>query len=200
MTCNPLAISDVGNVIVCTSATRPTGAQRYAGRTIMEMDTGRMYVFSGSAWVQIAGSAPRWNFSPSGGQNVATATPTALAWGLEGTDTDNFHSTVTNTERATIPAGLDGLYMVGYSFGINAGANTVSGWFEVNGIGLGVRYALHQVPNNASFGVVMHGSAPVFLTAGEFVNVGVAQNSGGTLQVNAALTSYQFWGFRICGL
>lgn len=51
MTCSPLAISDVGNVIVCTSSTRPTGNQRYAGRVIFETDTGRLRVWNGSNWV-----------------------------------------------------------------------------------------------------------------------------------------------------
>ena len=51
MTCSPLAISDVGNVIVCTSSTRPTGTQRYTGRTIFETDTGRLRTWNGSAWV-----------------------------------------------------------------------------------------------------------------------------------------------------
>lgn len=51
MTCSPLAISDVGNVIVCTSSTRPTGTQRYTGRTIFETDTGKMRTWNGANWV-----------------------------------------------------------------------------------------------------------------------------------------------------
>lgn len=51
MTCSPLAISDVGNVIVCTSSTRPTGTQRYTGRTIFETDTGKIRTWNGTNWV-----------------------------------------------------------------------------------------------------------------------------------------------------
>lgn len=197
MTCSPLAISDVGNVIVCTSSTRPTGTQRYVGRFIYETDTGRMYVWKGSAWGFLSGSPPRWNVHPLAGQNVANSTNTGLVWGGENYDTDGFHSTALNTDRVTIPAGLGGVYMVGYTVGVNAASNVVAAWIDVNGVGAGIRYAFNQIPNNSSFGVLMQGAAPIVLNAGDYINVTVFQNSGSTLNMNVNNTSYQFWGYLV---
>ena len=46
------------------------------------------------------------------GQSIANNTYTALTWDLEDYDTDSFHSTVTNTDRITIPTGKGGKYQV----------------------------------------------------------------------------------------
>lgn len=51
MTCNPIPFTDIGNVLVATSSTRPTGDQRYVGRVIYETDTGRIRTWNGSNWV-----------------------------------------------------------------------------------------------------------------------------------------------------
>lgn len=42
--------------------------------------------------------------------NIPTATPTVISWDGEHDDTDGFHDPGTNPTRATIPAGLGGVY------------------------------------------------------------------------------------------
>ncbi len=36
----------------CTSTTRPTGSNLWSGLTIHETDTGKLYVYSGTAWAE----------------------------------------------------------------------------------------------------------------------------------------------------
>jgi len=44
-------------------------------------------------------------------QSIANNTEVALTWSAETYDTDNFHSTTTNTSRVTIPSGKAGYYL-----------------------------------------------------------------------------------------
>jgi|SRR5262245_12288785 len=44
----------------------------------------------------------------------------ALQWNFDEIDTDNFHDTVTNTDRIMIPAGKGGIYCVGCSVGLSS--------------------------------------------------------------------------------
>lgn len=46
-------LDDIDNHLgfyVCTSATRPTGTDRFTGRTILETDTGNRYYWTGTDW------------------------------------------------------------------------------------------------------------------------------------------------------
>lgn len=52
--CTPWVDSSLGSVTVCTSATRPTGGDLYAGKVIFETDTKRMFVYDGAAWRSVA--------------------------------------------------------------------------------------------------------------------------------------------------
>lgn len=45
-------------------------------------------------------------------QSIPTVTSTAITMNVEDIDTDGYHSTVTNTNRITVPAGLAGVYAV----------------------------------------------------------------------------------------
>lgn len=53
MSCPTCDDSDVGEVLVVTSTTRPTGGDLYVGRVIYESDTGFMYVYTGIGWIKI---------------------------------------------------------------------------------------------------------------------------------------------------
>lgn len=56
------------------------------------------------------------------GQSIPNSTATDVTWDVESLDTNGFHSTVTNTERITIPSGYAGKYLVvaQLSYGNNA--------------------------------------------------------------------------------
>ena len=57
--------------------------------------------------------------------SIATVTSTVITMNSEILDTDNYHSTVTNTSRITIPAGLAGVYSA-FAYCRWDGANTVT--------------------------------------------------------------------------
>jgi hypothetical protein len=46
------------------------------------------------------------------GQTIANSTNVDVTWDVEELDTNGFHSTVTNTDRVTIPSGYAGKYLV----------------------------------------------------------------------------------------
>jgi hypothetical protein len=48
----------------------------------------------------------------SGNQTISNSANNTLTWDSEHFDTDTFHSTVTNTDRITIPSGKDGYYLL----------------------------------------------------------------------------------------
>lgn len=66
-------------VYVCTSATRPTGSARFAGRVIIETDTKRLLVWDGSAWVWLAGGVRQYRSSVAAPSKTTGQTITTLA-------------------------------------------------------------------------------------------------------------------------
>ena len=61
----------------------------------------------------------------SANQSLNNTTLTSITWDVETLDSDGFHSTVSNTDRITIPTGKGGKYMVGVilSYASNATGN-----------------------------------------------------------------------------
>ncbi len=64
---------------VCTSATRPTGSARFAGRVIIETDTKRLLMWDGSAWVWLAGGVRQYRSSIAAVSKTTGQTITTLA-------------------------------------------------------------------------------------------------------------------------
>lgn len=60
---------------------------------------------------------------------------TSLTFDSEKFDTDGFHSTVTNTERLTVPNGLGGIYLISGSVALNSGVAFSLGIFLNNAPG-----------------------------------------------------------------
>ena len=120
-----------------------------------------------SVWRSAAWSAPN-----GGGTNVP--------FDAEDFDTDAFHDPATNPSRITIPAGLGGYYQLngGIRYTYNGtGARAVD--LLVNGspvAGIGVGAA--PVATTLSCG------KPVPLNAGDYIELGPYQNSGGALALD----------------
>lgn len=130
----------------------------------------------------------------SAATSVAHNTNTYLPFDTEDYDTDAFHSTSTNNSRLTVPAGLAGTYVVGFSVLFAAGTQTTSAWIEVNRAA--TRFAWQQTPNDATNGTLLQGSDFLGLNAGDYIEARVFQNSGGAINVNGN-TSCSFWMFRV---
>ena len=111
---------------------------------------------------------------------IANNTVTAVTFDSEFYDTDGFHSTVSNTSRVTIPAGLGGKYLI-------TSANVT---FNTNATGV---RAIRILKNGSvlHFGPTILGNASEFLAcnftttcalvATDYIEIAVYQNSGGNL-------------------
>jgi hypothetical protein len=114
-------------------------------------------------------------------QTIANTTTTSLTWDAELYDTDSFHNNVTNNSRITIPSGKGGKYLIGTQW--TWAGNTTSyriGFFTVNGTQNFEAYGTAQdsvYTGRASY-VLMD---TLSLSAGDYVEVKVLQNSGGNL-------------------
>jgi hypothetical protein len=113
-------------------------------------------------------------------QSIPNTTSTAVQWDAEGFDTSGFHDNVTNNTRLTVPAGEGGRYLVS---GVISMFGTLGTYREVlirvSGTNVGL---INLAP--AEFGRFPFAFA-ITVAAGEYVEVFVAQNSGGALDVQA---------------
>ncbi len=126
-------------------------------------------------------------------QSIANSTDTVLAFNSETVDTAALHDTATNNGRITIPTGEDGYwqFVALVEFAANAtGQRKVT--LRHNGGGI---YGQTQI-DAAAAGNATWITVSIILNpgAGDYMEVVVAQNSGGALNVTA---SCQFSAVRI---
>lgn len=161
-----------------------------------ELDTATTDLASVDARViALEGTTPACRARRTGTFSLANVTNHTILWDTEDYDTDGFHSTSVNTSRLTVPADKGGLYAVGYAIDVAAGANVASAWIVVNGGA--TRFAWVQTPN-VSQGVFMQGSDFLGLSAGDYIEALVYQNSGGAL--NAVSVNASLWMYRVGNL
>jgi hypothetical protein len=119
-------------------------------------------------------------------QSIANNTATAATFDTEATDSDNMHSTVTNTSR--LPAVTPGWYMVSGNVPFASNA-TGSRWiaFQVNGLPAS-RIGFTQTGSAGGSGpeTALSSAAPVFLNVNDYVEMIVLQTSGGALNIDTA--------------
>lgn len=126
-------------------------------------------------------------------QSVGTSSITAITFDSEREDTQNIHSTVTNTGRLTIPAAWDGMWLFGGQIlwaGNATGVRAI--WLRING---GTDLVGAVFPNSAA-AQNDGGEVTTFnrFVAGDYVEVTVWQNSGGNLNTFASPgKSPEFW-------
>lgn len=122
-------------------------------------------------------------------QGAANSTWTALFFDAEDFDTDAFHSTSTNTDRVTIPASMGGIYLIVANDGAWAPSATGQRAFAIskNGVpGVGTILATQVDAGSAAAGLAGNNvSAIASLSAGDYVQAAIYQNSGGALNGNA---------------
>lgn len=105
-----------------------------------------------------------------------------LPFNSERRDDAGFHSTTSNTSRLTVPAGKAGWYTISghVSFDANAMGNK-------RGIAVGLNeavwLAIHSAAPMAAFRTHRSIATPYYLSAGNFVELYVYQDSGGNLDI-----------------
>lgn len=142
-----------------------------------------MYKFTDGVWElqprMGAQNVPFLKARASVAQAIPSATWTSITFDLEDADTNTLHSTVTNTNRITIVT--PGVYAISASVGFVPGGGLRSIRFIKNGdptVPLVVAEGLDPPDANNS-GVTA--STHARLAAGDYVEVQVNQNSGGSL-------------------
>lgn len=116
-------------------------------------------------------------------QSINTNSSTEVTFNSENFDTDNFHSTSSNTGRMTIPSGKAGKYLViGYiNFNLNAtgyrqaeilknGSQLISGYYVNRSVGTSAETQVNPV-------------AVVDCSVGDYITMNAFQDSGGSLTI-----------------
>lgn len=126
-------------------------------------------------------------------QSIANTTTTALTFDAERVDVGGMHSTSSNTGRITIPTGEGGFYIIGANvqFAINGtGYRQLS--LRLNGSTLIGTKSILATTGIAATNLAIE--VAYQFAAGDYIEVTVAQSSGGALNVEtAANTSPEFW-------
>lgn len=169
------------------------------GIGVTDGDKGDIAV-SGGGTVWTVEAAPAAVFSgaivrKSGNQSHPNNTWIRLTYELEDLDTDGFHSTSSNTERFTIPAGKAGKYLLDATVRFDAGAGVRQVFFAKNS-GTTPADGLYDgvVDGDNSAGGLFSTQAIVVAAEGDEFQVHVWQNSGSTRNVTGSSFRIAFLG------
>ena len=129
----------------------------------------------------------------SGNQTIANTTYAAITWDTEVLDTDGYHSTVTNTQRITIPSGKDGKYFV---YGKVDNDNNIAGnqrQLGLNKNGSNIQYAsaLAGYYGTCQLSIILD------LVAGDYIDLDFYQDSGGTRTIYKGASNGRFMAYLI---
>jgi len=160
-------------------------------------DTNSTEYYSGSAWVAVGGASGSTFagclLTGNAGISLTNNADTTITWNTELLDTNNFHSTSTNTERITIPvAGKYKVYFTHYISGGAAGERASTLWLNNNYYAI---TAAHASATNVA--TVNSMSLTMNLAANDYLDTRVFQDSGGT---RTLLTSDATWKYSWFGV
>jgi len=131
-------------------------------------------------------SVPRCRVYPNAAQTIASGSWTAIAFDNEIYDTDTMHDNSTNNTRIT--ATTAGAYHIGCAVEWAAAAGG-SRWVAIRANGSSILSTVKHSPSDVS----MVTSVDYALTAGQYIEMVVKQDSGGDLDVS----SQRFWAHKI---
>jgi len=118
-------------------------------------------------------------------QNISNDAWTVVTFDTETYDTDGYHSTVSNTDRITIPSGKGGYYRISITTAWDT-ADVGTRWTKLYKNGTAVTQFVQAAADNndnqyTTFEDVLN------LSAGDYLNFEVRQNSGGDVILQASL-------------
>ena len=187
------AIDAKGDLIVGTGA--DTFSRLAVGGTnghTLQVDSSTS---TGLKWAAAAGGstfsgASAWN---NAAQSISNATWTKVTWNQERYDTDSYHSTSTNTDRFTAPAGKSGYYQatVGARFVGNATGRRI-GRFQTNVGTPDAGFGAIEPATNGTNSTYLNMTWTGYIAAGDYVWYEVYQSSGGSLNLDNVDTDTGF--------
>ncbi len=137
-------------------------------------------------------SAPSYvgvSLTPSTGtQTINNGTWTTVAFGNEVFDTNSFHDNTTNNSRITIPSGKGGKYLITIqTFWANNATGSRDARIALNGSDVDTPQTGYTPnSNNNAFA----STNVISLTAGDYIELRVRQDSGGALSLYAANSTF----------
>lgn len=201
------AVADAGHRILTTAQRDALGAVT-VGTMIYNSTLGRIQVYFNGAWVdtdtfRTVGATRYNNFAvpPSCRLiNTANISPftsgNTITWSSESFDTDDMHSTTTNTDRITVvTAGIYYVYGVVNSTLASAGGSTMSIECRVNGSASNIVFTEAQVDGSAFSGgtYAFSGSGLWNLAATDYLTLIYNTNNPGTKTITTASSFGAVW-------
>ena len=172
------SIVDVkGDLIAATAADTVSRLGVGANGTVLTADSAAA---TGLKWATPAASSFAGCYlSKSANQSIANNTTTSITFDTEQYDTDGFHSTVTNTERITIPVGKAGKYLIigQLAYASNSTGNRYISLNKNGTINFG-RVVLAAINGDVTWVIA---STVLNLAEGDYVQMRADQSSGGSL-------------------
>lgn len=152
------------------SSSLPSGTPAN-GSTWYHTTSKREFRFDGTNWLLVAGDMPRCKLGRTAVQSIAATTITKMLWTNETYDTDNLHSTSTNTSRITLSH--SGIWTFSYVIGMAAAAlGHRECWLIKNNTG--DRHADNRMQQSSDFR--FNGSVDIACAAGDYVELEVYSN------------------------
>jgi hypothetical protein len=177
----PTIVDAKGDLIAATAADTPA---RLAVGTNGQVLTADSTAATGLKWATTSSSptAAGCFIYKSTVQTMTNNTYEIITFDTEAFDTDNFHSTSSNTSRITIPTGKGGKYQVN---GNTQWANNTTGLRGIELLLNGTAYITNFIAAPNSDGRCFLTIAVVMsLSAGDYLELDVFQNSGAGLNIS----------------
>lgn len=147
-----------------------------------------------------------WSVAATSNQSVGASTHAALLFQSEYIDSDGFHSNLTDNERATIPTGMGGDYVIGCGVVTSSSSSGANGIHYIhigkNGTSTSNRLSTASytpVSGSTSITGFTNSITLATLSDGDYVECSLDNVGNGTVTVADGTNSGQtmFWGFRI---
>ena len=208
----PVAISDVYTQTQANAAFINDSLLTTTGDTIYASGANtpaRLGIGTSGQVLTVSGGVPAWATPTAptfagvqcrnAGTNttISSATDTILTWSSENFDSDNYHSTSSNTSRITIPTGKAGKYLVNAAvyWESSPTADALALRIRKNGAG---QVQFNSLPKPNANQVTVTTTVTLDLVVGDYLELVVYQNSGSNLTVNGDST-YTFFGVNYLG-